>query len=218
MASSREYVELMLMPLFKELVDIRMRQINENLKRFCEDPSYQGNWEKAIFAYRPSKFLGRKDQWKEVREHVLKNPEGAALRHLIGGPLSTGQALKRMLNLAVFEKKSPEEWQKEYEKCKMQSGEMRNFYNSLSSYDQGLVDGGISEIVRDMYGNLKLQRKEIMPSQADIEAAQRYEESIYYGGKRHRRTHRRQKAKSAKKGGKSRRHHKKAHRKTHKKY
>jgi hypothetical protein len=36
MQSNRELVELMMMPIFKELVDIRMRQINENLKRFCE--------------------------------------------------------------------------------------------------------------------------------------------------------------------------------------
>lgn len=72
MNSEQQFIsELMETMAFKKLVDIRSRQINENLYRYCEDlkKSKGGVWSDEIFSYRPGQTFGdRKDQWQEIKD------------------------------------------------------------------------------------------------------------------------------------------------------
>ena len=236
-------------PLFNRLVDLRMKQIEENIRRFCEDAKFTGMWTDEVFNYRPSSMLrDRKDQWDEIKkeanfylnkfpkslvygyqEHqelnLIDREEGNTLKSLLGGMFGRGTSLlKSLLNTAVLERKSEEEWRADFAECKKRSDKFEKFYRSLSKEEQRNVDNRYFVIKEDQNGNLKLEIRELTPEEelANQEAAMRQAQLEYVSGGRRRRSHKRHhknyKTKSAKKGGKSKKHHKKAHRKTHRKH
>lgn len=234
-------------PLFRRLVELRDTQISQNVRRFCEDPKFKGMWTDEVFNYRPSSMIrGRKDQWDEIKkeasfylnklpkeayyvyeEHERMNligtPEGELLKSMLGGMFSKQgpMMLKRLLNNSVLERKSVDAWKEEFAACKEQSSMYEQAYKALSRDEQAAINTGFSKLALDNNGNYKyVYVGAPKQTEAAIEAAQRYEESTYYGGKsrKHRKHHKRahKKTRHAKTGGKkSRKHHKKSHRKTH---
>ena len=208
-----QIVELIDTALFKHLVDIRSGQIRDNIMRFCSDPKYRGEWTEEVFTYRPSSWRrDRKDQWNEIvnganyylkynkeftpynweklstpflRHNFEKRKDeltrlGYAFKSLLK---SDQHLLKKLLNDAVLQRKSLEEWKDVYKKCEKEKPTMSIQTDYNEGEAQFAAEFGQS---RYGYGGRKKHRTH---------------------RKHHKKSHH-SKTKAAKKGGKSRRHRK----------
>jgi len=216
-------------PLFRRLVELRDNQISQNVRRFCQDPKFKGMWSEEVFNYRPSSMIrGRKDQWDEIKkeanfylnklpkdayylyeEHeklsLVDTPEGELLKSMLGGMFSRQGPimLKRLLNNAVLERKPEEVWREEFAACKQESSMYEEAFKNLSREQQQNINIGFARLQLDNNGNYKyVYVGAPEETEAAREAAQKYEESTYYGGKSRRHRKHYKKTRRSKAGGK----------------